>query len=119
MNDEARIAEYAAEEAALTAAYRDLKVEFTKAVSLYPGRIVRTPGFNQGQATVAEAVVGLCTPNDELRIVEGMLSLVQRCAEGNDPATRLPAQALLALMAHHHAEMHKAELAEMVIVDAR
>lgn len=103
---------YQAHEAALEMAYRDLRTEFTKALLANPGRMVRTPGFARAVQPAYRAVADLCAADDELHVLDELIRLAGVCANGNDPSTRLPAQALLARMAHAHAEMHKAELAE-------
>jgi len=90
---------------AVSKAYRELRAEFVTALFADPATPIRTPGFVPSTQTALDVVA------DQLGdarggVLESLIRLVITCAEGEDPTTRLPAAALIARMAHTHADYH-------------
>lgn len=94
-------------------AYQELRCEFVTALFANTLTEIQTPGFSDGSMRALEVVGDLISSREgAVSVLDSMLRLVTVCAEGEDPATRLPAQALIARMAHHHATYHAGDLAD-------
>lgn len=97
---------------AIRLAYRELRSEFITAAFANPLSEIRTPGFPDSRMRLVDVVSDMFCGRDELHLLDRIISLIVACAEGEDPATRLPANALLMCMAHQHAQFHAEDTAE-------
>lgn len=100
-------------EAQAASAYRELRAEFVTGLFDNTLQPIRTPAFRDKRMRLVDVVADMCGAADELRIFESMLRLVVSCAEGEEPATRLPAQALIARLAHTYASYHADDAATL------
>jgi hypothetical protein len=107
-----------AREDLIRAAYRELRSEFITAAFANPLSEIRTPGFPDKRMRLVDVVSDMFCGRDELHLLDRIVSLIVTCAEGEDPATRLPANALLMCMAHQHAQFHAEDTAEQDGSDA-
>lgn len=94
-------------------AYRELRSEFITCAFANPLAEIRTPGFPDIRMRLTDVVSDMFCGRDELHLLDRIVSLIVSCAEGEDPATRLPANALLMCMAHQHAQFHAEDAAEV------
>jgi hypothetical protein len=90
---------------AVSKAYRELRAEFVTALFADPATVLRTPAFVPDRRSALEVVADQLS-GDQGGVLEALIRLVTVCAEGEDPRTRLPAAALIARMAHAHADLH-------------
>jgi hypothetical protein len=90
----------------VNAAYRELQREFITGVFANPLHVISTPAFVPDRMRLVDVVADLTACGDGLHLLESMLHLVTQVAEHDESPQRLTAQALLARMAHHHAEAH-------------
>lgn len=94
-------------------AYQELRCEFVTALFANTLTPIQTPAFRPDRQRALDVVADLLTSDDgAASMLDSLLRLLVTCAEGEDAATRLPAQALLARMAHHHATYHAGDLAD-------
>lgn len=96
---------------AIRLAYKDLRSEFITAAFANPLSEIRTPGFPDIRMRLVDVVSDMFCGRDELHLLDRIVSLIVACAEGEDPSTRLPANALLMCMAHQHAQFHAEDAA--------
>jgi hypothetical protein len=98
---------------AIRLAYKDLRSEFITAAFANPLSSIRTPGFPDKTMPLVDVVSDMFCGRDELHLLDRIISLIVSCAEGEDPSTRMPANALLMCIAHHHAQFHAEDQAEV------
>lgn len=103
--------------AADTAAYATLRVEFVRAIYVNPLRPIPTPGAARPFTRLVDVVAEYVAPGDDLHVLESVLALVTACSEAQDPATRLPAQALLARLADLYATEHASDFTAQGLED--
>jgi hypothetical protein len=97
-------------DAACATAYRELRAQFVTALFSDITTELPTAAFRPKSNTCAAVVL------DQLDdsaggVLECLTRLVVACAQGEDPATRLPASALIERMAHAYADTHAADQA--------
>jgi hypothetical protein len=90
---------------AVTKAYCALRAEFVTALFANVLTTLPTPAYIPAHQAALDVVADLIDA-DRGGLLDSMLRLVITCAQGEDPATRLPATALLARMAHAYADAH-------------
>lgn len=100
------------------AAYASLRAGFTHAAFDDPCHHLPTPGGLKPVRRLVDVVADCLGPGDELDLLGPMLRIVAAAADGRDPRTRLPANALLARLAHLYAEEHADDLADMLPTEA-
>jgi hypothetical protein len=91
---------------AVRVAYQALRSDFITAAFDNPLTEIRTPGFGEARMRLVDVVSDMLDANADLHLLERIVSLIVACSEGDDPATRLPGNALLMCMAHHYANFH-------------
>lgn len=97
---------------AVRLAYQGLRSEFITTAFANPLQPIRTPGFRDRLTPLVDVVEDLVTGDVDMHFMERIVSLIVACAEGDDPATRLPGHALLMALAHRYANFHAADAAE-------
>jgi hypothetical protein len=95
-----------------------MQAEMIDALLKDPSKIlVETPGFGAARMTAAEVIEDQCSGQGNTDFLQ-MLRIVAKASQSTDPALRLPAQALIAGMAHEYAAYHQDDAAALEAEDA-
>lgn len=89
--------------------YRELRAEFIRAITSELGSVIESPAFNPPRQHLQDVVAELMA--NDATILRRLLDLLRAASASEDRSVKTRAHALIASLAHWHADTHCEEAA--------